>query len=86
MRSSDLLRFGAFRLCSTDPDPLPGQSLEEVSSSIADRCRHADCARRLNNVDAFAALRAHPYGHSESVDGVAEDFTRKRLHPEDLLD
>jgi hypothetical protein len=123
LRSSELLRFGALDLYSTDPDPLLGQSLDEVSSSIADPIAailfdgpstagpsgamvpswttHAGVTRRmqvwtavgmliahagLNNLDALAALRAYAYGHSASLDDVAEDITRKRLHPQALID
>ena len=123
LRSSDLLRFGALDLYSTDPEPQLGQSLDEVRSSIADPIAailfdgpstagpsgalmpswttHPTFTRRmqvwtavgmliahagLSNADALAALRAYAYGHSASLDDVAEDITRKRLHPEALLD
>jgi len=123
LRSSELLRFGALDLYSTDLDPLLGQSLDEVSSSIADPIAailfdgpstagpsgamvsswttQPVVTRRmqvwtavgmliahsgLNNADALAALRAYAYGRSASLDDVAEDITRKRLHPQALLD
>jgi hypothetical protein len=39
----------------------------------------------LTNADALAALRAYAYGHSASLDDIAEHITTNRLHPDALL-
>ena len=39
----------------------------------------------LTNADALAALRAYAYGHSASLDDIAEHITTNRLPPDALL-
>ncbi len=39
----------------------------------------------LTNADALAALRAYAYGHSASLDDIADHVATRRLHPDALL-
>jgi hypothetical protein len=39
----------------------------------------------LTNADALAALRGYAYGHSASLDDIADDLTTHRLPPDALL-
>jgi hypothetical protein len=39
----------------------------------------------LTNADALAALRVYAYGHSPSLDDIADDLTTHRLQPDALL-
>ena len=39
----------------------------------------------LTNADALAALRAYAYGHSASLDDIADHLTTRRLQPDALL-
>jgi hypothetical protein len=39
----------------------------------------------LTNADALAVLRGYAYGHSASLDDIADHLATQRMHPDELL-